>query len=132
MALKAAVLPILPDKVDEWRRFVAELNGSRRKEFVDSRRAIGAHERTFLQHTPMGDMVIVTLEADDPGQALSRFANSPEPFAVWFRERVRSIHGVDLAEMTKQPMPDQVVDSWFDSDMLSSTKKEPVAAGSSR
>jgi hypothetical protein len=33
---------------------------------VESRRQAGVRERTFLQSTPIGDFVIVTLEGDDP------------------------------------------------------------------
>ena len=57
----AVAFPILPGKTPEWRAFIEELNGSRREEFVESRRRAGVHERTFLQSTPMGDLVIVTL-----------------------------------------------------------------------
>ena len=35
-------------------------------EFVASRRSAGVRERTYLQATPMGELVIVTLEGDDP------------------------------------------------------------------
>jgi low affinity Fe/Cu permease len=40
--------------------------GARSEEFAESRRRAGLHERTFLQSTPMGDLVIVTLEGEDP------------------------------------------------------------------
>ena len=53
MALMAVAFPILPGKTDDWRKFIGELNGARRAEFVASRKAVGARERTFLQPTPM-------------------------------------------------------------------------------
>jgi hypothetical protein len=37
----------------------SDLNGPRHQEFADSRRQAGVHERTFLQQTPMGDLVII-------------------------------------------------------------------------
>ncbi len=65
--LMAVAFPILPGKTAEWRAWMEELNGSRRQEFDESRRRAGVHERTFLQSTPMGDLVIVTLEGERSG-----------------------------------------------------------------
>jgi len=79
MALMAVAFPIAPGKTDDWRRFIGELNGARRAEFVASRKAMGVLERTFLQPTPMGDMVIVTLEGDSPGEAFGRFRDVERP-----------------------------------------------------
>jgi hypothetical protein len=105
----------IPDparKDNEWREFIAQLDGPRHAEFEASRQRAGAHERTFLQSTPMGDMVIVTIEADDPGVAFGKMVSATDAFTLWFLEQVKSIHGVDLA----LPMPDgspskQVIDS---------------------
>jgi hypothetical protein len=96
MPLMAVAFPILPGKTDEWRTMMAELNGPRRQEFVDSRQRAGVHERTFLQPTPMGDLVIVTLEGDDPGRAFGQMASATDAFAEWFLERAQAVHGVDL------------------------------------
>ena len=49
MAVMAVAFPIAPGKTADWRRFVGELNGARRAEYVASRKAIGVRERTFLQ-----------------------------------------------------------------------------------
>jgi hypothetical protein len=112
LALNAVVFPILPGKTEEWRKFIAEINGPRRAEFAESRRRAGAHERTFLQSTPMGDVVVVTLEANDPARSFGQIVSAKDPFTMWFLEQVKAIHGVDLSA----PMPDgapskQVVDS---------------------
>jgi hypothetical protein len=111
MALMAAAFPIPPGKTEDWKRFVAELNGSRKGEFTKARQADGVRERTFLQPTPMGDLVIVTLEGDDPAAAFARFSASSDPFAVWFREQVKDVHGLDLAAIASGPMPMLVADS---------------------
>src|SRR6476661_2164702 len=66
MPMMAVAFPILPGKTAEWREFMDEVNGPRRDEFDASRKAAGVRERTFLQETPMGDLVLVTLEGDDP------------------------------------------------------------------
>jgi hypothetical protein len=110
MALNAVVFPILPGKTDEWRAFIAELNGARRSDFVESRIAVGAHERTFLQSTPMGDVVIVTLEGDDPGRSFGQMVSAKDAFTLWFLERVKAIHGVDLS-VPMPPPSNLVIDS---------------------
>jgi hypothetical protein len=93
----AVAFPILPGKTEEWRSLMEELNGSRREQFAESRRRAGVHERTFLQPTPMGDLVIVTLEGDDPEHAFGRMIGADDEFTKWFLERVQAGHGVDLA-----------------------------------
>ncbi len=49
----------------------------------------------------MGDLVIVTLEGDDPARSFGQFVSGSDPFTLWFLERVKAVHGVDLAA----PMP---------------------------
>jgi hypothetical protein len=111
MALMAVAFPIAPGKTEDWKRFIAELNGARRADFVASRKGIGARERTFLQPTPMGDLVVVTLEGDDPAQAFGKFVSSKDPFTLWFLEQVKDVHGVDLTQAASGPMPQLVIDS---------------------
>jgi hypothetical protein len=111
MALMAVAFPIVPGKTAEWREFIAELNGARHVEFAEARRRAGVHERTFLQATPMGDLVIVTLEGDDPAGSFGQLMSAKDAFTTWFLERVMAIHGVDLsAPMTEAPST-LVVDS---------------------
>ena len=76
MPMMAVAFPILPGKTAEWRAWMEELNGLARQEFDESRRRAGVHERTFLQSTPMGDLVIVTLEGDDPGHAFGKMMSA--------------------------------------------------------
>jgi hypothetical protein len=94
--LMAVALPILPGKTEEWRAWMDEVNGPRREDFDESRRRVGVHERTFLQSTPMGDLVIVTLEGEDPGPAFGKMMNADDEFTSWFTARAKEIHGVDL------------------------------------
>ncbi len=87
MALFAIALPILPGKTDAWRRFADELKGPQRAAFEESRRRLGVRERTWLQTTPMGDLVVVTLEGDKPAEAFAAFAASDDAFTTWFKEQ---------------------------------------------
>jgi len=111
MPLMAVAFPILPGKTAEWRSFMEELNGPRRQEFVEFRRRAGVHERTFLQPTPMGDFVIVTLEGDDPERAFGRMMSAGDAFTTWFIEQAEAFHAIDLTvPMTESPSS-LVVDS---------------------
>ena len=92
MSLIAFVTPILPGKRGQWDAFMAEITGPRRAEYDASRHRLGVHERTFLQETPMGDFVIVTVEGDSPMEAVGAFANSDDDFTRWFVQQVQEVH----------------------------------------
>jgi uncharacterized protein DUF6176 len=111
MPLMAVAFPILPGKTAEWRAWMDELNGSHRDDFVESRRRAGVHERTFLQSTPMGDLVIVTLEGDEPGRAFGRMMSANDEFTRWFTARAKEIHGVDLTVPPTGSPSELVVDT---------------------
>ena len=52
----------------------------------------------------MGDLVIVTLEGDDPARSFGQMMSATDAFTTWFLERVQAIHGVDLTvPMTESP-----------------------------
>lgn len=110
MALFAFVAPIAPDKRSQWNAFIGEITGPRRGEFNASRQRNGIHERTFLQETPLGDLVIVTLEGENPMQAMGAFAHSDDDFTRWFVQQVQEIHGFDLRQPPASP-PRLVIDS---------------------
>jgi hypothetical protein len=110
VALLAVAFPIVPGKTEAWKEFIGELNGARCAQFEESRRQMGVRERTFLQPTPMGDMVIVTLEGDDPMGAFGKFVSGTDEFTNWFMSKTKELHGIDLrAPMPAVPM--QVIDS---------------------
>lgn len=111
VAMFAISFPILPGKTEEWKRFSSELVGSRRSQFEESRRKLGVREQTFLQHTPMGDFVIVTFEGDNPADAFSKLAQGTDEFTTWFKQNVMSTHGVDLAAPPPGPLPELIADS---------------------
>jgi hypothetical protein len=109
--LMAVAFPILPGKTGEWQTWMTELNGPRHQEFVESRQRVGVHERTFLQSTPMGDLVIVTLEGDDPGRSFAQLMSTDDAFTRWFIEKGKSIHGIDPSALTGGSPSKLVADS---------------------
>ena len=111
MAIFAIVVPILPNKISQLQIFAGQLMGAKKAEFVASRKKLGVRERTFLQHTPYGDLVIVTLEGNDPAGAFAKFGQGSDPFTQWFKGQVKEIHGIDLGAAPPGPLPKQVADS---------------------
>jgi len=107
----AFAIPILQGKEADWKKWHDELRTSRYDDFVNSRKKMNIHERTFLQHTPMGDMVIVTLEGDDPQGAFAKFASNQDEFTKWFMAGVKNAHGVDLSQPMPGPAPEMIIDS---------------------
>lgn len=94
MALFAISLPILPGKKGKWQEMANRLNEEPLRSTMNrSRNAAGVHERTFLQETPHGDFVIVTLEGPDPAAAFGKMMADPamKEFAAWAAD----VHGMD-------------------------------------
>jgi len=111
MPMMAVVFPIVPGKLDEWRQWMDDLNGPRRAEFEASRREAGIHERTFLQSTPMGDLVIVTVEGDDPGASFGQLLHKDDEFTRWFVANATAAHGFDPSQLPAGPPSELVIDS---------------------
>ncbi len=102
MASLAIAAPILPGKAEDFRRFAKEAVVTRRKEYEEYRRRYSlTKELAWIQQTPMGDMLIVLLEADDPVRANQAFAASKDPYDLWFKQQVGAITGIDF----NQPIP---------------------------
>lgn len=109
--LMAMAVPILPGKTEQWRNFANALKGEKKQAHMESRKKLGVRERAFLQQTPMGDMVIVTLEGENPQEAFAKFGQGTDEFTQWFAKEVKEIHGFDLNAPPPGPMPELIVDS---------------------
>jgi len=108
MALLALCMPILPGKKEKWQGMMEQITQQTAKKEVDEiRENAGVHERTFLQETPNGDFLIITLEGDDPAASFGKILESlPEDFV----DLVKDVHGVDVAA-APPPLPKLVYDS---------------------
>ncbi len=106
----AFAAPLLPGKTDADREALASCaHGDRRAEHEASRKRAGiTREAVWIQSTPGGDVAVVVIEAPDIQAAMGALASSDEPFDNWFREHIRDVHGMDLAE--DSPPPEQVLD----------------------
>ncbi len=109
--LFAMAFPIAPGQTEHWKKFINTLKTEKLAEFKASRAALGVQERTFLQHTPMGDFVVVTLEGENPEKAFTEFGKGNDAFTTWFKKEVSEIHGVDLSAPPPGPLPELLIDS---------------------
>jgi hypothetical protein len=101
MSSAAIAFPVLPGKLDQAKRFAAEVK-SRSDEFARSVAGQGlTREDWYIQSTPQGDMVIVVMEGVDPLQTMHSWAESRAPFDVWFKTQAQEISGIDF----NQPVP---------------------------
>ncbi len=104
-------MPLVPGAAETVRSMREEALGPLRSEYEESRRRLGiTEERAWIQSTPMGEMVLVYLEAEDPQRALQGMAESQEPFDVWFRQYIQDAHGVDIT--TEQAPPPESAFEW--------------------
>ena len=110
MASYAFTAPVLPGKLEQWKKYIVELKGARAKDLKASRKRAGVKtERVWLQKTPMGDFAVVYLEAKDIGKVFQTFMTSTDPFDVWFRKEVlQAVHGMDPSK-PPPPMNEQVL-----------------------
>jgi hypothetical protein len=109
MALIAMAMPILPGKKAKWQEMADSFDKEPMKSKLKrSRDAAGVRERSFLQETPHGDFVIVTLEGEDLPAAFAKMMSDPEmaDFAAWAAD----VHGMD-PNTPPPPMPKLVYDS---------------------
>ncbi|PZF71219.1 hypothetical protein [Taibaiella soli] len=109
--LVAMAVPVAPGKTELWESFMNELQSKYKQQFADSRKKFGVRERTFIQKTPMGDLVLVTLEGEDPVKSFNDFTHGQDEFTKWFVEKVNEIHGMDIRVMNQEAMPTLVIDS---------------------
>lgn len=81
-----------PGKIDAGRQFAQEAFGTRKSEFADSRlEKKEFREEVFLNQTPMGDIIVVYIEAPDPVEANRQFAASNSTYDRWFKDRCKGI-----------------------------------------
>lgn len=105
MALLAMCMPILPGKMEKWQGMMDHIKST--PDFAASRKEAGVHERSFVQNTPAGDFLIITLEGDDPAASWAKIAQSMPPE---FAEFALDVHGLDVSS-PPPPMPTLVLDT---------------------
>lgn len=103
--------PILPGKLEQWKKFMSEIEGPRREAHAASRNEMGVHrEVVCLMHTPDGDVVSLFHEADDMGRAFKVLATSESEYLQWFRRQIVEIHGLTADLLRGGPPVEAIMD----------------------
>jgi hypothetical protein len=111
MAIIALCVPILPGKKDKWQEMMDKLNAEPMKSVINATRAdAGVHERTFLQETPAGDFVVITLEGDDPAAAFGKMMADERLKEFGWEEWAAEVHGM-TADAPPPAIPKLIYDS---------------------
>lgn len=93
-------LPILPGKLETWRRFCQELSEGRRGQREALREKLGVVElNAYLLRAPASPVALLWLETEEPQCLLARMGSSQHPFLRWLRRKLREIHGLDLGRV---------------------------------
>jgi hypothetical protein len=91
--------PIKPGKLEKWKSMIKEVKGPRKADYAASRKKMGIkHERVWLQHTPMGDFVLVSFEGKDTANVMGKFMASKDPFDKWFAKGIAEVHGIEVSD----------------------------------
>ena len=107
--------PVLPGAADAGRAFIHEAFIARRTELEASRRSWNQNAEVVTLHsTPMGEVVAVYLEGEDPVDGNRRFAASSAPFDRWFKDELKKLLPPEVD--FDQPVPG--VREFFDSQVL--------------
>lgn len=97
------IIPILPGKVEAWRRFLQELEGSQADEFSVWCENIGVEIKQIILHDSLGgSLVSFTIFSNDPTLVSSKLSGHSSPFSHWFIDQVHTLHGLDLYRMQVQ------------------------------
>lgn len=103
-------VPLLPGTTSTDREEMLSCwHGERAEDHATSRRLHGiTRESVWIQSSPGGDIAVVLIESPAVANAMLGLATSQAPFDVWFRDHVRAVHGLDLAD--GMAVPEQILD----------------------
>ena len=112
MSSNIVVAPVLSDKLEDWKQWIADISGPRSSEIEDfNKRYELTRHRVWLQQNPDGSYLAVVLhEGEGASTVMQRFATSEHPFDVEFRNQVGAAHGIDFTQPAP-PHPELVFDS---------------------
>lgn len=101
------VLPLQPDRGNDAREFMRELEASRKGDYARSEERIGiTKEVWFLAGVPGADVLVGSMETSDFANALAMFSQSQDEFDMWFKRRLADCPGVDLNNPPEMTLPE--------------------------
>ena len=101
MANYCFAVPILPGGIKLMQDWIAQDVVNNKDHDAVLQAAGISREQVWIQHTPQGDLAVVSFEAKDPAKAFESLVKSQHPWAVKFRDHLGKAHGIDFS----QPIP---------------------------
>jgi hypothetical protein len=103
--------PILPGKLDSWKRWVAGLLGERHDAYRAAIRDAGlVRLRVWHQKAPDGsNTACVLFEGSEPERFLAGISTGSDDFSAWFRAALAESHGIDFTSPPPPP-PELAID----------------------
>ena len=104
--------PILEGKLDAWKAWCRELEGSRKGDLGDFNRRYGlTRHAAWLTEMHGGPAVIALHEGPGADDLMPRLGPSQIAFDVSFKESLKEFHGIDVTQPPPGPMPAPFPDS---------------------
>lgn len=106
------VAPILEGKLDVWKKWIEELQGSRSQELTDfNRRYNLTKHAAWLAETPSGTVVVALHQGPGADDFMAKLGPSQHAFDIQFKGKVLEIHGIDFTKPPPGPLPELYLDS---------------------
>jgi hypothetical protein len=100
MAQLQIVCPLRPGTQERWRRLAQSVAGSRREQFEAFCREVGITQvQVWVVQMSRSELLLMTLQTQEPQQALAELATSARPFDRWLREQFQLLLGWNLQEV---------------------------------
>ena len=106
------VAPILEGKVDAWKQWISDLQGSRSNDLADLNKRDGlTKDAAWLAETPSGAVVVAIHEGPGSDEFMPKLGPSQHEFDISFKQKLMEIHGIDVTQPPPGPMPELYLDS---------------------
>jgi len=97
---------------ERWRRLCQEVAELRLNQFaIDCQQAGITQVQVRLLQLPHSELLLVTVQMQEPQQAREVLASSQSPFARWLREQLQSLLGWDVQQVLAEP-PSDLLFTW--------------------
>jgi len=101
-----------PGTQERWRRLCQELAGSRRDRFAASCQQAGITQvQVRLLQMLHGELLLLTMQTQEPQQTLQALASSEHQFDPWLREQFQILLGWNVKEVLPEP-PCDLIFTW--------------------
>src|SRR5258708_11198304 len=104
MAQLQIVCLLRPGTQEQWRRLYQAVAGSRRDQFEASCRQAGISQmRVWMVQLLHGELLLMTLNTQEPQQTLRELATSEVPFDRWGPQQVHVLLGLNVQDVLPGP-----------------------------